>query len=477
MAHKIRILIITDSPALPSGLAETTRLIFENLLDQYPGAYELHQIALFHCYAMTQPRWQIYPTATGRNRQGEIVLAPDDRYGQKSFARLLPRIRPDILFVFGDPHRVRAFCLPANQREHRLILYLNFDGMPLPPGYAAALENADVIFTKTEFSLNVLASALQPESQAKLRYMYSPADVQRFRPMAGEERAEARNQLFPNWMPKDAFVLGWVGRNQWRKQVWALYKAIHYVRTGEYLVCGRCGQITLYDWDPSMQTHVRSSGASLEAPPAYGFDRCVHCLSEDVRHAEPLPEIFLWCHMAEEPEEGWPLQWLEEQWGLQRNRDVYYTPDYGLKSALAQADMPTLYNLWDCLLFLSGGEGFGLPVWEAMSSGIPVVYTNYSAHGELATRGNAGLPVSGILQPDRSCIWRMIADTQQVIKAIRTLYYDRGLAGRLGANGRRFTEQFAPETQIPRWHEVFQQVFAQGQYQRHGDCKDCQPRT
>lgn len=60
MDGRIRILIVTDSPVLPSGLAETTRLIFSTLLDRHPDQYDLHQVGLCHCYAVTRPRWPIY---------------------------------------------------------------------------------------------------------------------------------------------------------------------------------------------------------------------------------------------------------------------------------------------------------------------------------------------------------------------------------------------------------------------------------
>ncbi len=38
-SKRTRILVVTDSPILPSGLAETTRLIFGNLLKRYPEQY------------------------------------------------------------------------------------------------------------------------------------------------------------------------------------------------------------------------------------------------------------------------------------------------------------------------------------------------------------------------------------------------------------------------------------------------------
>jgi glycosyltransferase involved in cell wall biosynthesis len=176
-----------------------------------------------------------------------------------------------------------------------------------------------------------------------------------------------------------------------------------------------------------------------------------------VEQAQPLEDVFLWCHTADEPDEPWPLRRLEQQFGVHRDRDLYYTPGHGLKSALAPEDVPMLYRIWDCLLYLSGGEGFGLPAWEAMCAALPVVYTNYSAHGEFLSRGNAGLPVGGILQPEpKTCIWRMVADVPQAVEAIRRLYFDRKLARELGANGRRFAGGFGIGTQVEAWHETFQ---------------------
>jgi glycosyltransferase involved in cell wall biosynthesis len=396
---------------------------------------------------------------TFKNRQGKLEGTPEDKYGQKTFFRVLAKVQPDIVFAFGDPQNVLYLCLPPNKRRYKLILYVNFDGLPLPASYGPLLNNADLIFTKSEFSMNVVARCLPVVGQQKLGYRYSPADLERFAPVGEATRAEMRQDLFPSWMPQDAFVLGWMGRNQWRKQVWVLYKVLHYLRSGEYLLCRSCGRVTPFDWDPTRRMHLNGSGEVLESRPGYRFDRCGHCGSGEVVRAQPLSDIFLWCHMAEELEETWPLRHLEEQFDVRAGRELFYTPDYGLKSGLAPGDVPMLYRIWDCLLYLSGGEGFGLPAWEAMCSALPVVYTNYSAHGEFLSRGQAGIPVGGILQPEpKNCIWRMVADVPQAIEAVRRLYFDRELGRGLGANGRNFAEQFGIETLVDAWHRTFQDV-------------------
>ncbi len=44
--------------------------------------------------------------------------------------------------------------------------------------------------------------------------------------------------------------------------------------------------------------------------------------------------------------------------------------------------MGALYRSCDCLIYPSRGEGWGLPLIEAMSSGLPVITTNCSGHSE-----------------------------------------------------------------------------------------------
>jgi glycosyltransferase involved in cell wall biosynthesis len=456
MNSKIKILIVTDSAVLPTGLAETTRLIFEHLLERNPARYEVEQIGLYHCYAVTAAKWRIHATELGADEKGRPCFASKDRYGQKTFRKLLPKLRPDIVFLFGDPQAVVPLCSPPESRSHKLVVYVNFDGLPVTSEFGERLSFADRVITKTAFSADVVRRFLPQVAAEKIGYFYSPADTGRFSPITAEARMELRRELFPDWMPRDAFVVGWVGRNQWRKQVWIIYKALRYLRNGHYMICRRCLRASPYDWEPGIPPDGAARPLASERRPGQNANVCFHCQSSDVETAKPIRDLFLWCHMPEEPDSDWAVNCLEQHYGVQPGRDIHYTPGYVLKGALAPADVPTLYNLWDCLLFLSGGEGFGLPAWEAMCSGIPTIYTNYSAHAEFLSRANAGIPVGGVLQPEaKSCIWRMVADLGQVIEAVQKLYSDPSMGHRLGENGRLFVQQFTPALVAEKWDQLF----------------------
>ena len=87
MPSKTKILIVGDSPILPTGVAEVIRLIFGTLFDKYLDHYEIHQVGLWHSYAVATPRWPVYPTKHRQDESGKFLFQNDDRDGQQTFKR------------------------------------------------------------------------------------------------------------------------------------------------------------------------------------------------------------------------------------------------------------------------------------------------------------------------------------------------------------------------------------------------------
>lgn len=56
---------------------------------------------------------------------------------------------------------------------------------------------------------------------------------------------------------------------------------------------------------------------------------------------------------------------------------------------VSRQEMPAFYRAADCFVLPSHGEGWSMPIIEAMACGLPVVVTNWSGHTEYANSGNA----------------------------------------------------------------------------------------
>ena len=54
-----------------------------------------------------------------------------------------------------------------------------------------------------------------------------------------------------------------------------------------------------------------------------------------------------------------------------------------IDESISNEDLGRLYELSSVLLFPTRGEGFGLPIAEAMLQGLPVIYTDWSACSEV----------------------------------------------------------------------------------------------
>jgi len=218
------------------------------------------------------------------------------------------------------------------------------DHSPISPSITSRLHTAFKVisisrFGQRELRHNGIDSVYIPHG--------IPTDV--YRPL--NRKAECRKVWF---LDPDAFVVGIVALNRMRKMI------PHMLR----------GYKRFIELNPDVKTHLMLWTVVKPTRPTAEEEEVVVPGISDIR-INLLPEMVNiglidpkhdYVHFPEErlAQEGIP-EWLGETGGW---------------------DMVKLYNSFDALLLCSGGEGFGLPLYEAQSCGVPVITTDYAAGPE-----------------------------------------------------------------------------------------------
>ena len=136
-----------------------------------------------------------------------------------------------------------------------------------------------------------------------------------------------------------------------------------------------------------------------------------------------------------------PLGWHHER--LMRELALEGPGEIVMTGALAPDELDAVYRAADAFVYPSVYEGFGLPVLEAMTRGVPVVASNTSSLPEVT--GDAAIGVN-----PRS--------VRELAAAIESLCTDVDLAERLAAAGRRRAERFSWDETAARTAEVYEHV-------------------
>jgi glycosyltransferase involved in cell wall biosynthesis len=459
---KTKILIVTDSAKIHTGLAETARLVFKRLLERYPDQFEIHQHGWFNFNGVEEVPWPIYNTHVNHKPDGTQELDPADRYGQRTFEGILEKVKPDIIWTNGDLWCFDHILHSPNRNKFRLITYYTIDGQPYWGGWikpeqasewGSKLVKSDRVVVLTEWGKDTLVKSCPELEEEDIDVVYHPTEVSRFTVRDREQKQLVRDSMYNDQIPKDAFILGWVGRNQFRKQNYKMWELMHYMASGEYLTCDDCGKVTRKDYDHAAR-RSRKVGELLMYDKNYDYSHCWHCNSKNVQEGEPIDDIYLWLHMNKQ-DPGYGADIHGTMWNVSER--CIYTNGLEQSKGLPPQVIADLISSWDCMLYLSGGEGFGIPAFESLMCGVPVIYTNYSSHADFCQHG--GIPVRiDYISELAFGIQRAIANTDDAIKKTLWAYNNREALEVLGHKGREFAESKNLDSIVDSWYEIFNEM-------------------
>jgi len=182
------------------------------------------------------------------------------------------------------------------------------------------------------------------------------------------------------------------------------------------------------------------------------------------------PKSMLVMHCLPRDQTGWDLPQILRDRGLLNN--VVFT-DKASKGVgdihVPESDMRKLYCTMDVHALSTGGEGFGVPIVEAMACGIPNVVTDYCTTKEFLTEQSVGddgnpvftnvrgisVPINEVEVHHTGGIWAKV-NTGAMAKAFQYLKDNDGEAKQMGMKARKFAvETYDNELVKEQWKELY----------------------
>ena len=123
--------------------------------------------------------------------------------------------------------------------------------------------------------------------------------------------------------------------------------------------------------------------------------------------------------------------------------------------------MNEVYNVMDMFLLTTSGEGFGVPIIEAMACGIPVAVTDYTTTQELLIEdGVCGIPVKMAAELTGSWnVERGIMDDNDGCKVMKDLYNSEELRQTMGKVGiEKVNKIYNWDTVGKQWNDLVEEL-------------------
>ena len=325
----------------------------------------------------------------------------------------LKAIEPDYFIWLEDTFTmyragVMSFEFPP---KTKFITYIPQDGEFIPTTGHDALKRADIIVPMAEFTKEIT----EKEGFECAEPIYHGVDFKTFTPaIDARDKAEARKSL---GLDKDSFVVLYVGRNSGRKlnqELIETFAKFAIDKDNAVLIC-----------------HINGFNSTEMNLPDF-IKRCL-----PVRHGEKFKDLL-------------------------GNKIKFNPKAQSTQMGANEREMALLYRAADVYFSASSGEGFGMPLTEAMASGIPVVAVDFTTTAELITNEKDNIGVRGIGVPfvakwtGSFNVAHAIINQDEGVKALDRLYNNPKLRQDMGRNGRKFVLKYCDWDKIAEeWKVIF----------------------
>lgn len=348
---KLKILLCSEASYINSGYSNYGYQLMSRLYDK--GEFELAEISCFGDLKKSPLLpWRSYVPPSGK----------ETGFGEEIFNDVLINFKPDVVWSFRDPW-IDNFIGNSPLKKYFYWIYMpTVDSIPLSSDWINTIKKADYVATYTEWANKYLY-----ENYKNLN-------------LIGHMPPGAPNELFmvndkekfkeENGINKDCFIIGSVMRNQKRKLIPDLLDAFEEL---------------LESSDENLRKKLFLFIHTTY--PDLGWD-IPRLISERPKISKKL--LFTYkCYICENITISNFLGPLTKCNKCKKMSCAFPKTNDGVK----KDKMFMVYNIIDLYVQYSCAEGFGMPLAEAASCGVPVAATNYGAMADIIEKLN-GYPIT-----------------------------------------------------------------------------------
>ena len=397
-----------DNPMASSGYGQ----VWNNLLSRW---------------AKSKPDWEFFHVGwQNHDRPHKTIdgytMLPIAKaeYGFDTVTRNLMEIKPDILVTLADVGWQAGFIdgiMEARKRGWRgkWVAYTPVDTQSWEPVmWSKILDVPNINVAMSESGRRLFS-----EHDIKhLHYIPHGVDLDIYCPLDNKEEIRTKYKI------NNKFVIGFVGRNQRRKQISQLIRGF--------------AQFSKDKPDVKLLLHTDANSPQHSLP-------------------------------------GWNIQSLVEKYSREHDdklvseRKVMFTRenlDIIARQSIQPKDMNDIYNLMDVFCFSTGGEGFGLPAIECQSSGVPLLMTAYTTGFELCGEHGLLIPIledkyeRDVTEVGTNSIENAVPDDKAIASLLNMLYEDWKAGGEklkeMSIKSREHATKYNWDNIANKWIELFE---------------------
>ncbi len=400
--NAMRILVMSDSPFIPTGLAKVGR---EIALGLYRHGHDVGYLEWFHHGDIPQKNLENI----------RCWLTNDNSYGANHLDKIVNRFQPEVVLTIGDMWNLWYLAdgsMCRTRRWFQWVAYIPVDGEPInggiPPSQLPILEDVDWPVAYTKYAEAALRKSVRDqEFLTRLRTIYHGVNHNLFKPTDPEFRKKLRHRF---GIGDEKFIFLTVSRNQSRKNIPELLRA----------------------WKIFSETQ------------------------------EARGRVLLWPHMFFNDPMGWKIDNLLDILQLRNNSIMYYNQVAHAEHEMLlipEEETAALYQIADAFILIAG-EGFGLPTFEAMATKLPCVLLDYAASTELGAEGRAEMiPCKDFATwTGMQLTQRPMPDPAAVARAMMKVYSDRDWRRFIAENGYKFCLDYSWEKVVADFNALMMEI-------------------